>query len=622
MRSIYRKQLALTLASCATGCLTALALTYIEAATIAETAVQVPVSIGQKLGPITFTDIRFLRRSLNDFASKMDPVPKRAFVLIFTNVTCPMVQRYWPRLKQLDAEFRDQGVQFVAVNVGPDDSLLEMATQAVVHDVPFPFVKDTDGSCVAACGVRRTTEAVVIDADNTLRYRGRIDSRYRLSGTAPGDATSELRDAIQSILGGKPIVVSEMPVEGCAITKPRAHESTEKFSYARQIKPILERHCTTCHRPGTAAPFSLTSYDEAAGNAAMIAEVVQQRRMPPWYASAEFGEFINDRTMPSADRRLLVNWAQSGASSETKSESIELNTTKTVATNVADPWGGISWQMGDPDLVLEAPFTYDVPPDGYVDYKYTLLPAVFLHDSYIQSVEVQPNNPRVVHHSNLGYMPIGTEGMYARLITGYVPGVGPMQLENGVASKIPAGSAVGLQIHLTTDGKPERVRLRVGFRYPRYKVQKELYYLQLSNRKFAIPPFAAHYPVSRTKSVSDDVTLFGFFAHMHVRGKDVTFRAFPPRGDPVTLLMVPNYNFDWQMPYHLPSGKVKLPAGTKFECLAHFDNSTFNPYNPDPSATVRDGQQTYQEMMYGYVFYTKDKEQLNLTIDTKTGQAN
>jgi hypothetical protein len=189
-----------------------------------------------------------------------------------------------------------------------------------------------------------------------------------------------------------------------------------------------------------------------------------------------------------------------------------------------------------------------------------------------------------------------------------------------VASKIPAGSALGLQIHLTTTGKPEKVKLRVGFRFPRFKVDKELHYLELSNKQFAIPPYAAHYPVSRTKTLTDDVTLYGFFAHMHVRGQDMTFRAFPPASDPVTLLMIPNYNFNWQMPYHLPYDTVKFPANTKFQCLAHYDNTSFNPYNPDPSDTVRDGQQTYQEMMYGYIFYTKDKEQLQLEIDTKTGR--
>jgi hypothetical protein len=271
--------------------------------------------------------------------------------------------------------------------------------------------------------------------------------------------------------------------------------------------------------------------------------------------------------------------------------------------------------------VLETPLTYDVPADGYVDYKYAVLPTLFLRDTYLEAVEIQPSNPRIVHHSNLGFMPLGADGKNAKLITGYVPGVGPMLLEHNVAAKVPAGSAIGLQIHLVTTGKPEKTKLRVGFRYPRYEVDKELHYLQLSNQEFAIPPYAAHYPVSRTKTLADDVTLYGFFAHMHVRGQDATFRAHPPEGDPVTLLMIPNYSFDWQMPYHLSYGEVKFPANTKYECLAHFDNTSFNPYNPDPSATVRDGQQTYQEMMYGYMFYTKDKEHLGLKVDLSNGHA-
>ncbi len=587
-------------------------------------ALHAPVRIGDKLGQITFTDIRFLPRSLSDFVSEKDPIPKRAFVLVFTNTTCPLVQKYLPRLKDLDDKFREQGVQFVAVNVGPTDSLLDIATQAVVHDVPFPFVKDTDGSCVAACGVQRTTTAVLIDSDFRLRYRGRIDNSYRLSGAAPVATRSELNDAIQSLLAGKEIVVQETPVDGCLISKPLKEKGNGKISFTRQIKGILERRCESCHRPGTAAPFPLQTYDDVASNASMIAEVVEQGRMPPWYASPRFGSFTNDRTMPEAERRILLDWAHAGAPRDENHEAaIDTKNSPAVEPRVAADNTRLekSWQMEEPDIVLNTPLTYDVPADGYVDYKYTLLPTVFLNDTWIQSVEVQPSNPRVVHHSNLGYVPIGTDVMNAKLITGYVPGVGPMQLAHGVAAKIPAGSVVGLQIHLTTTGKPEKTMLRVGLRFPRYKVQKQLRYLQLSNRQFAISPFAAHFPVSRTKTVSDDVTLFGFFAHMHVRGKDVTFRATPPQLDPVTLLMVPNYNFDWQMPYHLPYGNVKFPAGTKFECLAHFDNSTFNPYNPDPSATVRDGQQTYQEMMFGYVFYTKDDEQLGLEIDTKTGRA-
>jgi hypothetical protein len=151
-------------------------------------------------------------------------------------------------------------------------------------------------------------------------------------------------------------------------------------------------------------------------------------------------------------------------------------------------------------------------------------------------------------------------------------------------------------------------------------VQKELRYVQINVDRFTIPPFAPSHPIIESRTIDRDISLIGMFAHMHVRGKDITFRAHAPNADPQTLLMIPNYNFDWQMPYICPPGKIKFPSGTRFECVAHFDNSPFNPYNPDPTATVTEGQQTFNEMMYGYVFYTADGEQLNLRIDPKTGR--
>ena len=271
------------------------------------------VQIGDKLATCTFTDLRYLPRSLDDFISKKDPVQIRAFVLVFTNTTCPLVQRYLPRLKQLDADFRDKGVQFVAIDAGSDDSILEIATQAVEHDMPFPFVKDIDGSCVAACGVERTATAVLVDADRRIRYRGRIDSSYRLSGSSPGAPKEELRDAITSLLAGEKIAVAETVVDGCLITKPGTPKTAGDFDYAKQIAPILERSCNSCHQAGTSAPFSFEDHETVASNAAMIAEVVDERRMPPWYASPGVGKFMNDRTMSVADRKLLVDWARAGA---------------------------------------------------------------------------------------------------------------------------------------------------------------------------------------------------------------------------------------------------------------------------------------------------------------------
>src|SRR5690606_4771727 len=157
--------------------------------------------------------------------------------------TCPLVQRYMPRLAELDRTYRDRGVQVVSVNVGLDDSIQEMATQMVLHKAEFPFVKDVGGTCVRACGVRRTPEAVLIDAEHRLRYRGRIDDQYRLGGAARQANSSELRDAIEALLAGEEIPVTETPVDGCRITLPRHRPPTDKHTFHEHIRPILAKHC-------------------------------------------------------------------------------------------------------------------------------------------------------------------------------------------------------------------------------------------------------------------------------------------------------------------------------------------------------------------------------------------
>ena len=204
-------------------------------------------------------------------------------------------------------------------------------------------------------------------------------------------------------------------------------------------------------------------------------------------------------------------------------------------------------------------------------------------------------------------------------ITGTVPGGSPMLLDNGVGFKIPKGAGLLLQIHYVTTGKEEKCQIRVGFKYAKGIIKKQLRHKVLVDNKFAIPPGVPAHPVSGNKVLDQDAAGVGLFVHMHLRGRDMTFRAHYPDGTSETLLLVPNYSFDWQMPYVWETGKKQFPKGTRLEAVAHYDNSAFNPYNPDPSATVRDGPQTRHEMMNGYVFYTNVTENLNLDIDPRNG---
>lgn len=581
-----------------------LAVSFIGLQVTSTAAAGKEVKVGDLVGKLTFKDIHYLPRSLDDFKDK------KAFVLVFTNTTCPVARRYLPVLQQMEKDYRGKGVQFLAVNVGADDTIVAMAAQAVEHEMEFPFVKDQDFACFDALGVKRTPEAVILDGKGRLSYRGRIDDQYRLGGTRESATRHDLKEALDALLAGREIDVKETPVDGCLVTKPATRPAGGQFTYAEHVAPLLQKHCQECHRPGTSAPFSLVTYKQAAAKADTIAEVVAEQRMPPWFASPDHGKFANRRGLSAEERDLLIEWARSGKAlgDETKIPKVAL----------PDPEAG-KWLIGKPDLIIPAA-QHDLPASGDIPYKYTILPYVFQHDTWLQGVQILPDNPRVLHHCNMAFGKVGGGFSATNFVTGTVPGGEPMRLFDGTGFCIPKGSSLALQIHYVSTGKPEKCRISVGLKYANGTVQRRLHHMLLVDHKFAIPPGAPAHPVGNSKVLTTDAVGIGLFVHMHVRGKDMTFRAHYPDGTSETLLVVPNYNFDWQMPYRFEQGKKKFPKGTRLEALAHYDNSTFNPYNPNPKVTVRDGPQTYQEMMNGFVFYTDEKERLNLEIDPKTGR--
>ncbi|WP_406695584.1 redoxin family protein [Singulisphaera sp. Ch08] len=558
--------------------------------------------IGQRVDNLQFKDIRFLTRSLDDFGKK------KAFVVVATNTTCPVVQRYLPVLAQLEKTYRDRGVQFLALNVGPDDSITEMAARSVEAKTEFPFVKDIDSACARKLGLRRTPESVVIDSQSRIRYRGRIDDQFRLTGERPQASRHDLRDALEDILAGREVARSETSVDGCLITAPDPSRLGKVPTFAEDVAPLVQRHCQDCHHRGAEAPFPLVTYRDVASQAAMIEEVVGDRRMPPWFASDKHGRFANRRGLSETERETFLGWIQGGTPRGNSGQEPKLR---------EFPTG--KWRIGTPDLTTTMLLAHEIPATGYVDYRYAILPFVFTHDTWVQSIEIISDNSRAVHHANLAYNKLGERPRQENFITGRVPGGDPMVLDDGTAYLIPKGSVLGLQIHYTTTGKAERVRLSVGLKFPRTVVRKQLQHRQVYTTRFEIPPFAPAHPVSASRQLNFDATGVGLFAHMHVRGKDMTFLARHPNGLTDTLLLIPNYQFDWQQSFRWTPGTKKFPKGTTFEVLAHFDNSEFNPFNPDPKQTVGNGDQTFNEMMYGFYFYTRDDEDLALSIDPATG---
>jgi thiol-disulfide isomerase/thioredoxin len=561
--------------------------------------------IGTEASNLSFKDIRCLTRSLSDLGES------KGYALMFLNTTCPIAQRYLPRLEELHKKYAAQGIQLVGVYNSQDETPKDIAAHGLAAGLTFPLVWDEEQKCTRALGVERVPTAVLLDASKHVVYAGRIDDQYRPGGVQPKVGRHDLVEAIEQLLAGQPIEVAETPVDGCKVTAWRTPHFDHPVTYHEHIEPILQKRCQSCHHEGTAAPFGLVSYDDAKAQAEMLVEVVRDGRMPPWYAHTEYGSFSNDPTMSREERDLVEAWALAGMPAGDPAKApkpLEFAETE--------------WRIGEPDLVLTMKKPHKIQAEGFIPYKYIFLPPAFSEDTYVEAIEIRPHNRAVVHHCNAFYvdsvtMKAGTQSF----LTGFVPGGMPFTLVPGLAQRIPKNAVVGLQIHYVTTGKEEESTISIAFRYSKDTVQKITHFTLLDPRDISIPPGDPFYEMQARSKLDKDVTLLGLFTHMHLRGRDMTFSARYPDGRQETLLQVPNYNFEWQLGYLCPRPphEKKLPAGTELEAVAHFDNSKFNPFNPDPTYTVPYGDQSYDEMFNGFVFYVYDEDQLNLKIDPQTG---
>jgi thiol-disulfide isomerase/thioredoxin len=566
-------------------------------------AIRAEVPIGSKVEQLRFKDIRSVQQSLSDLGEK------KAYVFLFTTTQCPIVKKSIPKVIELSRSYDMAEVVFVSVNVGAGDSIRDMAAHAVDFSIPFLTVKDYDLSVANSLGVSRVPECVILDASKQIRYRGRIDDQFRLGGTKPSASRADLKIALDEVLAGQNVTVAATTVDGCAITPPVTTAPASSLTFHKDVAAIIHKNCSNCHHAGTAAPFSLITYTEVVSNAEMIREVVLDETMPPWYAHRGHGKFQNDASLSEKDKSTLLAWLESKKEKGNEADAQPL-------PQFADS----KWRIGEPDLVITMLEQHTVPATGFVPYQYAVLPKVFFQETWVEAFEIRPENPSVVHHCNMAYVtPNGASD--ETFITGYVPGGQPMDLGrfgNGVAYRIPAGSGLGLQIHYTTTGTEQKSRIQVGLRFPKGKVQKQLHHFVLDPRRWTIPPFDGAYQVRSQHVLERDADLLGMFTHMHVRGRDMTF--FAVNGETrECLLQIPNYNFEWQLGYEVAPGTKLLPKGTTIEAVAHFDNSSYNPYNPDPKVAVRYGPQTIDEMFNGFVFYVDPHEKLDFEVSPKSG---
>jgi hypothetical protein len=391
-------------------------------------------------------------------------------------------------------------------------------------------------------------------------------------------------------------------------------------TFTKDVAPILQKNCQTCHRPGEAAPFPLLTYQQARPWAPSMKRVVQQKIMPPWFADPNFGRFSNNRSLTEKEISTIVAWVNAGAPQGDPKD-------MPAPPNFVEGWG-----IPKPDVIFELPHAFSVPESGMIEYQYVILPTGFTEDKWIQAAEARPTDRSVVHHI-IAYVrepgsnyfkdqkpgvffeapppkqdeKTDTSALPSDFLVGYAPGQPAEILRPGQAKLIKAGSDIVLEVHYTPNGKATSDQARLGLVFAKQTPKERVLTLSAVNGTFRIPPGDPNYRVDATFEVPREVTLVGLHPHMHTRGKDFEYRLVFPNGETQTILKVPAYNWHWQLWYNLAE-PITLPKGTKIECTAHFDNSPNNPENPDPTKTVIWGQQNWDEMMVGF---------FNLVFDAK-----
>ncbi len=382
-------------------------------------------------------------------------------------------------------------------------------------------------------------------------------------------------------------------------------------TFSKDVLPIVQEKCQNCHRAGEIGPMAFTDYASVRPWAKAIKAAVIARKMPPWFADPHYGKFANDRSLTAREIQTITAWVDAGAPQGSPKDAP--NPVKWVE----------GWNIPKPDLVVELPVEMKIPAKGEVDYQYILADPGFKEDVWVQMVEVRPQSPSVVHHAVVfirepeskwlrGEIEPGkpwvappkrraqeTFGGNSEILTTYTPGMVPDVWKPGVAKKIRAGSELIFQMHYTANGKEAIDRTKIGLIFSKEPPQERVITTAAVNTMFAIPPGDPNFKVDARAPHINPGMLISFFPHMHLRGKAFEYRLVQPSGETETLLSVPRYDFNWQLSYKLEKPVPLLP-GSRIEATAWFDNSPNNPANPDPKATVKWGEQSWEEMMIGF----------------------
>ncbi len=489
------------------------------------------------------------------------------------------IQRLAPALNKLAADYGAKGVEFRMLNSSAKDNE-SIAAEADKAGFKTPILWDRYQLVGESLGVTRSAEAFVVNPRTwTVVWHG---------------AAADVGAALDAVLAGKAAAAGSLAKAGAAIAFPNRGEA--RFTYVKDVAPILEKRCVACHSDGGIGPFAMSSYEMVKGFGPMIRETIRTDRMPPYNADPHVGQFSDSKNLTAEEIRTLVHWVESGAPRGEGEDLLKAN--RKVAAE---------WPLGKPDLILNVP-AYKVPASGVVDYQrpYTLNPTT--EGKWIRATTVKPGDRQAVHHVLTGWMKeapgngVASETRWRGSVGGYAVGAESNVYAGEVGTYLPAGGAVGFQMHYTPYGKEtvDKTQIGVYFRkdMPKYMMRSVV----VIDGTIEIQPNTGRHKETAYVEFPNDALLYSAFPHAHYRAYSSDLWLQTPDGKKKLLLSLPRYDFNWQRSYTFAE-PVKIPAGSKLIANYVYDNSKRNPANPDPNIKVTWGEQSWEEMLFTSVSF-------------------
>jgi hypothetical protein len=547
---------------------------------------------GELVPDFRFRDLDGERGSLAGLLER-----NRAVVVALRTVECPVSQRYGHRLAELEAAWADRGVAFVFLDVSPQDSEDDMRGDRETFGFDGPYVADPEARIGDILQAGVSTEVFVIDAAGTLRYRGAVDDQFGITFSKPVVHEHYLEEALAAVVDGSVVATPVTEASGCFLTQREGPSVPARdVTYHNRVSRIVQESCVDCHRAGGVAPFALDSYAQVEGFAPMIRYAVGEGLMPPWYASPDHGVWKNDMSLSERDKRDLLAWIEAGMPEGDPS-------TAPIPKSHVDGWA----LEREPDAIITLPEPQEIPERGVLDYRYISVPTDFDRDVWVRAAEIRPTAAQQTHHV-IAYFENEDAGerQLGAFFMGWAPGMPAVDYGDGAAKRLPKGQTLRFELHYTPNGTAAVDETRLGLIFSDEPPGREVHTSAVTTSDFEIPPHAADHEVVADLEFRRGGTLVSLLPHMHLRGKAFRYELIRSDGSETVVLDVPRYDFNWQLWYDF-ADPLRVEAGDVLRGRAWYDNSTGNPWNPDPDAVVTYGEQTFEEMMFGFFDWIPDR---------------